>query len=231
MGEATTNILSPFNPPVRTCCVEKNQTSTKVQFPLLVFSIEFRFPQNFTTQSFFIFSYLISIQAQTYRLSAPKLWKLIRHGWRSLSAPVSHVGELEIPDRGLLIQEMTSFRGESVHCLFARSYDDNLFILSAFGKKKKNSREFPTNWSLCQQMHNFALSKCLKMTQVFHSNPPCVMVTVTFWMEIAQMWSFCSTSFHHGNIFGLSCLPFKTSSSSFQHIPTHWIHRISQQRE
>lgn len=55
MGEATTNILSPFNPPVRTCCVEKNQTSTKVQFPLLVFSIEFRFPQNFTTQSFFIF--------------------------------------------------------------------------------------------------------------------------------------------------------------------------------
>lgn len=126
---------------MRTCCVEKNQTSTKVQFPLLVFSIEFRFPQNYTTQSFFIFSYLISIQAQTYRLSAPKLWKLIRHGWHSLSAPVSHVGELEIPDRGLLIQEMTSFRGESVHYLFARSYDDNLFILSAFGKKKKKTPE------------------------------------------------------------------------------------------
>lgn len=90
---------------------------------------------------FSFFSYLISIQAQTYRLSAPKLWKLIRHGWHSLSAPVSHVGELEIPDRGLLIQEMTSFRGESVHCLFARSYDDNLFILSAFGKKKKKTPE------------------------------------------------------------------------------------------
>lgn len=106
-----------------------------------------------------------------------------------------------------------------------------VYFIRFWKKKKKNSREFPTNWSLCQQMHNFALSKCLKMTQVFHSNPPCVMVTVTFWMEIAQMWSFCSTSFHHGNIFGLSCLPFKTSSSSFQHIPTHWIHRISQQRE
>lgn len=199
MGEATTNILPSFNPPVRTCCGSMNQTSTKVQFPLLVFSIEFRFLQNFTTQSFTYYLFnLISFQTHTYRLSAPKLWKLIRHGWHSLSAPVSHVGELEIPDWGLLIQEMTSFRRESMLCLLQWQ----LVYFIRFWRKKKTSREFPTNWSLCQQMHNFALSKCLKMTRVFHSNPPCVMVTVTFWMEVAQMWSLCSTSFHHGKIFG-----------------------------
>lgn len=212
--------------------VKRIRRARRCNFPSSFSQLNSDFRRISPPRVFFLFFFLnlISIQTHTYRLSAPKLWKLIRHGWQSLSAPVSHVGELEIPDRGWLIQEMTSFRGESVLCLFARSYDDNLFILSAFGKKK-NSREFPTNWSLCQQMHNFALSKCLKMTRVLHSSPPCVMVTVTFWMEIAQMWSFCSTSFHHGNIFGLSCLPFKTSSSSFQHIPTHWIHRISQQRE
>ena len=133
------------------------------------------------------------------------------------------------------------FRGESVLCLFARSYDDNLFVLPRLEKKILPVNSPQTSRTPVTTNMTLHWVNVLNFFFIVTHREPGFFIGVNDvsdggdytldWKSANVVIVLLLSIFSSWEHFWLSCQAFKHQANHLYTFPDIWKHRISQQKE